>query len=632
MATRLKTVLWSFPVLASITNNVLTNVPQTTIFLPENAKSFKTVKALVSMDDVITVTGGTITTKTVGLRLGAAAFTSVANANALTNSGENLSLFWEQDFTSHFTTNWSGTSMTCDFQLQINQSTGTGVGMVNICVTLKITYEYDDASATHIKTVMWPLNAPGNAVPIAATTYDTIPAWDTELPEASKVYRNIHLVVQGNEARAGAVTDHVITVNVGAATITSGVYEGSLASDRFFRYVWDLTSTYPGTAATQAFQLASSVARNNHLQAWIVVTYEFNPATSTRIMNSLKLPMDLTSPMGGTAATDYQRGTRNLRIAEPGVITTRSCAFFSFWNQIAAVAGLNMRVGTGAFVGYTDNSATLCGSNAAMTRNDTAFTLQRGQNTLNFDVYRTDTADLGWNISGFWLVNYTSDKASQGVGAHNHTVLLSINSCGTVGAYQNTVQTVTPAIPEANFMTVALGLEGFIFTANTIVLGGIAVSVERLAAEGGVEWEPAYIDAAQNDGEVGAYFYYAQVRDIFKRWPGDAESSRLELETARRWRSAYSAGAAAATLWDSVDLTLTYHSITFTVAGNITNSAGGTVTINLCEAATGDRLLSTSRIGNGAYSFTWYDNVIPLFTEARESSTLLGRSDNGVAA
>ena len=82
MATRLKTVFHAFDTLASLTNNTLTNLTQTTIYLPETGtKTFRSVVAHVTFDDIITATGGSITTKTVSLRLGAAGYTSVANAN-----------------------------------------------------------------------------------------------------------------------------------------------------------------------------------------------------------------------------------------------------------------------------------------------------------------------------------------------------------------------------------------------------------------------------------------------------------------------------------------------------------------------------------------------------------------------
>lgn len=633
MATRLKTVKTSFPALASLTNNTLTNLTQITVYLPETGtKTFRSVRATVTFDDIITATGGTLTTKTLNLRLGAAGYTSIANANAATNSGENASFRLNADFTSHFQTNWTGTSMTCDFQLQVNQSTGTTLGMVNVCVTLDITYEYDDTSTTHVKTVVIPLNAPVGALTTGATTYDTIPALDTYLPEDSKVFRNIHLVVQGNEHRNAATTDHTMTLNVGAATVTTGNYEGALASDRAFRYVWDLTSAYPSTGSTQNFQALASVARVNHFQAYLVVTYEFNASTTTSVMNSVMLPMELNSPMGGTTSADYQRGSRELFIQEANPVKQK-IAFFAFWNQAAAIGGLNMRIGTGSFVTYTDAASVLCGVNAAMVRNDAAFTLARGRNKLNFDVYRTDTADFGWNISGFWLVNYTSDKHADGVGAHNHTIEYGLAQNGTAASANNiSVAAVAVQIPEADYFITAVGTELIAMAVGATLPAGYTVRVERLAAEGGIEWEDVYTDLSQSDPEMGWFAAYSQMRSLFKRFPGDADTSRMDIETARRWRVFTAVG----TSWFSLNVIITYHSITYDVADSIAGFGAGAVSIDLHRSdenadQAGELVKSTSRTGNGAFSFTWYDNTEELYVTANDG-TIVGRSQDTLAA
>lgn len=634
MATRLKTVKYAFPALAALTNNTLTTLTQITLYLPETGtKTFRSVVAHVTMNDIITATGGSLTTKTLNLRVGAAAYTSVANANTLTNSGENASFWLSADYTSHFTTNWTGASMTCDFQLQINQSTGTTTGMVNVCVTLDITYEYDDTSTTHVKTAMIPLNAPVAAIATAATTYDTIPVLDTYLPEASKVYRTIFVVMQGNEHRNAATTDHTMTLRIGTATVTTGNYEGGLASDRFFRYVWDATGVYPSTAATQTWQPTATVARVNHFQAYLVVTYEFDASATTSVMNSMVLPMDLASPMGGTTSADYQRGTRELFIQEPGTITTNRVAYYAFWQQIAAISTLNLRIGTGSFIAYTDAASVLAGSNAAMVRNDAAFTLARGRNALNFDVWRSDTADFGWNLSGFWIINYTSSKATAGVGAHNHTVEWGLMQNETAASNSNFTDTASaPIIPETDYFVTAIGNYLIVQLSGTVALSGMAILVERLAAEGGVEWEPVYIDSSQTDPEVGIFFAYAQSRTFYKRWPGDDYSSnRVDLETSRR-RRVHLNGSTAVTGWISLNFILTYHSITHAISGTISGSAGGAVTIGVWRPGTGEKLLQTSRTGNGAYSLTWYDDTESVFAEAYESATLVGRSDTGTAA
>jgi hypothetical protein len=635
MATRLKTVHYAFTTLASLTNNVLTNLAQLTINLPETGtKTFRSAILNVTFNDIITATGGSLTTKTINLRLGAAAYTSIANANTSTNSGENSSFWLAQDYTSHFITNWTGTSMTCDVQLQINQSTGTTLGMVNVSATLEITYEYDDTSATQIKTVFIPLNAPIGALATTATTYDTIPALNTYLPEASKVYRNIHLIFQGNEHRNAATTGHTLTLRVGTATVTSGNYEGALASDKFFRYVWNLTAVYPNTSATQTFQPTSTVARCNHPQAYLVVTYEYNESATTSVMNSLMLPMEIESPFGGPSSIDYQRATRDLWIQEPGPIVTNRIAFFPFWTQVTAIAGLNMRIGSGAFVGYTDTAQVLCGSNGCMIRNDTAFILGRGKNTLNFDIYTTDTLDFGWNSSGFWIINYTSSKAVSGTGSHNHTVFTNITQNGTGAVALKVLTTpVSVQIPETEYFINALGTRTIVLFQGLSLNSGTIIQVERLVAEGGIQWEDAYRDQQQSDPEVGAFLTFSQVRHIFKRFSGDNFNSRIDIETARRW-GIYSPPAAAGTGaagWYGCSLIMTYHSIQYNINGTLTGSFNGLTTLELLREDTNEKLKETTRNGDGSFNFTWFDNTVPVFIKATDNNGDVGLSFPNVA-
>jgi hypothetical protein len=46
---------------------------------------------------------------------------------------------------------------------------------------------------------------------------------------------------------------------------------------------------------------------------------------------------------------------------------------------------------------------------------------------------------------------------------------------------------------------------------------------------------------------------------------------------------------------------------------------------------TEEKLLTTSRVGDGAYSFTWYDNTKNVFVAAREDDNHLGRTTLGTA-
>jgi hypothetical protein len=343
------------------------------------------------------------------------------------------------------------------------------------------------------------------------------------------------------------------------------------------------------------------------------------------------LPMNVDSPMGGTTNTQYQRATREMWIQETN-ISGAKVAFYGFWTQIAAIAGLNMRIGTGAFVTYTDAASVLCGSNAAMVRNDSAFTLARGRNELNFDVYRTDTADFGWNMSGFWLVNYTSDKHADGTGAHNHTVNFGISQNGTAASAALLAVSLTSfPIPETDYFINALGAENIVQPGSAgATAAGYVVQVERLVAEGGMTWETVYLDTPQSDGEVGTFPLYAQMRTLFKRFPGDADSTRMDIETSRTWRIIVNGSGANTAAWFGLSANVTYHSILYDVTGTLTNTDGGVVNIGLHRGDTnadrpGELVKKTTRTGDGSYAFTWYDNTENVYVVA-EDGTNSGRT------
>jgi hypothetical protein len=634
MATRLKTVEYAMPALAAMTDNTLTALTGITISLPEapTGSAFKSVIAMVSAQGTATAAGN-VTTRRIDFSVGGAAAGTHTNANLYTGSGEDIHCFFAADMTAHFVTNWTtGTSKAFAASV-LYDGTATSIAWTNVTVTLYITYEYDDTSSTQIKTVRIPLDCGAGAFGTAkpGTAQATVPNLSTELPEATKVYRSTFVVIQGQKSST-ATTDVTLTMQLDAtAAVTTGIYEGVSATNFFMRYVWDVSAVL-NTASTMGFFAWSSLANTwIHMQAYLIVTYEFDATSSNDTFVSLLMPMEVASPMGGTTSADYQRGDREFWIEEPGTITTKSIAFYSFWDQAAAMAGIQQRIGTGSFMPYTtDTAAVLAGSNAAMIQNDSAFTFTRGRNSVNWDIYRTDTTDLGFNVCGFWILNYTAGKPSTGYGAANHTVFWNLGAFFDGAAnVLRTISAVAPALPESDRFYSAVGTRYLYVTNSTGNAAGVTVLVERLSAEGGVQWEPAYVDIGYTDPESGLRHAFSQVRTLFKRWPNDPDASRMSLQTARRWRTVLNNNAAS---FDYLDLIFTYHSIPFTISGTVTNSGGGTVSLDMHRVSNGELVDSTSRSGNGVYSFTWYDNTENVFVEAVEDSTHLGRSEDGLAS
>ena len=260
-------------------------------------------------------------------------------------------------------------------------------------------------------------------------------------------------------------------------------------------------------------------------------------------------------------------------------------------------------------------------------------TLSRGRNTVNFDCYRTDTADLGSNISGVWILNYTSDKPSGGYGEANHSTFFNMGSVfDGAAASLRSISATAPAISATNYFLNAVGVNYKYHTNTTSNAAGISVTAERLASgEGGVEWEPIYVDVARTDAETGIHECYAQARTFFKRFPTDADPSRVNIETARRWR-AWSGNSS--TTFDYLDMIITYHTISYTVTDSISGFSG-TVDLELHRSKDdlskpGELLATTTRSGDGAYSFVWYDDTVPVFVRA-DDGTNVGTSQEDYA-
>lgn len=644
MSTSQKTVCFPLPVLASFTEAVVSNFTQINVTIPESSLTFRSVWVEVMADDIISATGGTITEWRIGGRLGAAAYTTNTNLNDIANSGENMSPFLCADLTSHFTTNWAGQASsgvaTFDLQVYIDQSTGTTLNFINGTALLWITYDYDDTSSTQLLTAWIPFDSPTGALGTSkpGSPTDTIPNLDSFLGYGSIAYKGCAVVAEGNAAVNASTASDTLNIQVDSLTAyASGTKTQSLASDRYFRDMADMMSggsmIFTTNATHSLYVWNGTTGRNNHLVLYMVVTFTFSASSSNDGNRSLLIPASSPSPAGGTTSSDYQRFVNELWIAEPTTITIQKSAFRLHFEESAAVSGLNFRAGSQSFRAYTVAAPTTCGGVALQRTIDDNVTLARGLNTLTADVYRTDTTNLVWLLSGVWIINYKCAKPSGGWGKANRTVMHNFQVFSTVNANQSwVISGVAPPIPESNYLASCIGVQMCLMSGSaSIALTGLAMLVERTSGEGGVEWWSIISDSYQTDAEVGAHFVYGYNKNIFKRFPNDVGvGNRLDVETSRRYR--FISGNSVQ-VWPMLNLMIVYHAITYTVSGTLTaySGDGSGITVDLYRSDTNEKMLTTTTAAGGTYSFTWYDNVIEVYTVARQSSGKQGRSDNGVA-
>lgn len=636
MAIREKTVCFAFPMTTVLVQDaVTTNLTQITLYIPEASPVFTSVFVEVGFQDLITATGGRIAEHRCGLRLGAAAYTTITELDDINHSSENMAgVIGPFDFTSHFTTNWTGTSMTCDVQVYFDQNTGTTLGMANVTALVYVTYQYDDTAATQIKTVWVPLESLAGSLPTAAANFGTnqIPQLTGAggmLPEGSPVIRDWFLVIEGNENNNNvANSDFTMSVNIDGGTTTSfTTQEAALGSDRFCR--WFYKPTIPATGSSHNLQLWSSLANKcNHVTVTLYVTYEFALTGTTRVLNSILVPIEIASPLGSGGESAASRFTREIMIQEPGSITLKQSGFRINYNVQATPVQHSWRAGGQAFRTYTALMLVSCGMFSVQQRIDSGseqgagITIDRGRNSIAIDGYVFTTVNQMTNVNGYVILNYESDLGANGIGQHCHTVFKTLLPWDAALSDRNRIDDYSFSIPESNYWIVATGFSFIQWVQTNSAC--ITFDVECLSTEGkGGGYYEIYADAYQADSERACSVVWLRGRDTFKRFPADAGPDRVDIGVARDYRlfntTACSNGIFAA---------LTYHSFTWTAAGNISghNAALPTV-VRLVDDQTGEVMQQqTLAAGTTAFSFTVYDNTEDYYISAYQDDTHVGRS------
>lgn len=643
MATRLSPILKvpvNFGNPADLADAVLTLVGTPTIYIPENSVtnpvSFVSVILNVAFQDTSTATGATFTETRAACTLSGAGASTITELDDLSATGENIGgVFGPLDFTSYFNTNFGTvTSKTCDVNAYFDVSTGTGLLTRGVYAWFEIQYTFDDSAANRIKTIGYDLESITGALTTTAnTSYGTIKqltgGGGLLNGYATPVVRYAWAEVRGNFGANNNATDANINYSFdGSGSNALPTREAALATDTWQLYQIDLSAL--STGATHTIDLWSSLAtRWQCLNVTIYVTYEYVVSGTTRILNYLELPLEYETPLNGTSANERHRQTRTVVIPEPGTITQHNISV-DFCYQSNASATLQIRAGSQAsFRGYAAIANVVGGMFEAThvldsrSASGSAITLARGKNEFVIDVYRSTGAVS--NLSGLIRVLYESDVPASGIDSASKCCYKFARQMDYTATGDNTVSNVSFAIPEADYWLIGIGMQLNIYTAASS--GCINAWAEVNSGEGeGDGWRSLYTDPFIGDAELAFARVFVRGRDAFKRHPDDADTSRLDLEANRRFRVT----CTGTTIRMGWKLIMNYHSQSFAVSGNITNSDGGTVDLYLFTADTHELYAVTSRVGNGAYSFNVHDPVQEYYVVAYEDNVFKGRSANGV--
>lgn len=566
-------------------------------------------------------------------------WTTATVASTLNESDENYTYLMVADVTAEFTARFSGASNTVRWGYYI-YGTASTTGWSNASAKLILTYEYDDtAHSTRVKTVRIPIESLNGRLTTSyaeicqGSAVNQIPKLTGAggfLPEASVVIRQAFLELWGNTI-PNAVTDGALTLRLdtGGTTYAYNAIDNTQDSSSTLKVMWDITAeTF--TAAKALYAVVTGTTMIGFLGGWLTVTYEYDHSSSTTILNSLFLGLGEDSN-NVLASGDKSVASVDRYLEEPGTLTMVQSAIWITYQSGNTSDTFTFKAGSQTATGYTPTAdGSMCGMSSIVHRIDSggyrgeAITLARGKNTFTAEWY-VGTANRIGNVSCCMILNYTSDKAAAGDGVHAHSVHFPVFANNR--AFGTTVQasaTVDPKIIESDYWL--MGVMPMVYvTGLGAALDGQILDVERLSGEGN-GWTTLFSSLYTGVGENGCWINNGVCRFMFKRWPNDPDTDRMDIEGARTWRIFGTSKQYGLGLW------VTWHSHTFTISGTVSGYAdadGAGLTVRIYRTSDGFFLGETTTTAGGNFSLPWYDNTENYRAICEEDSTHVGASVAG---
>ena len=632
---------------------------------------------------------GSVSSITKGFFLDGVGGTATRN-RTITNSGAGQSLNF---LGPAFFPSMANTAFT------VNSSIGvTGIRTMNGYGKVSLEYFYDSASSnvtnTRIKTVKIPVEGSNIGLSTSLTNLanlaNQIPNLSTFLPEANVIIRDVFFECSADfNTSISTVPPEGIFLNLrfdGANTISATSYNTpsfpSLNLKTINKLYTNANSTLINVFQTSNLEVSTSnsAISLNTVGGILVVTYTYDEANTTTVLNSIQIPIN-TKKLGYTAGDigdNIDRFSTEFYIQEPGPIELVQSGYMLRYS-----APLGVTISTGAGNQYLRRFAgvgttiTRVGDISIFRRVDegtlggAGLSLSRGKNNLQIDVVgerigSATTPTVGSAISGVLYLNYKSSKASSGTYSHNRTI------------YNNNILTWGDAITGTQNKPIFFLING----ATPLAFGGSTATLFKFYQDGyylnsvgfnhvmvvsgaatplSLNYKiksDVYVEALgssdtyifniqsplfDGDNESGFHILNIDFSDLYSKTKDDYKINKEYSSQKYFFPFYYGFGITAGFSQLSIETTITnaawhqafyyttYHTISYTISGTISGSAGGTVEISAYRTDTDEEVGYTSRTGNGTYSIQWFDNTIDVYVVAYESSTLKGVSAKGLA-
>ena len=656
MAERIKTIEWGFetlpgPLSASTGLIVAQWVPEL-LYLPETAsRVFESVYLKINWLNTSSknTLRANLNSFNIQTRLdGAASYTNNRLTCSVADTGENFSFETWCDATSDFNTHFlSGTEKGLTATFAFTQSNGAIDGLINpVNLTCKaiITYKYNDAGvAKKIKTIRIPLegtniNVGSSTLGAIVGTQQQIPAFDIDLPESGIVYKNFFIEIKSG-INTTTTTGQTCSFNIVGSDVPNsfGVGVMSFSSPNFslgstinifnlFKRN-DLTSTFSGTKNLTFLQSAFVASKWAFHQPICYLTYEYDENLSSRVFNSVNIPVNFA--IDNNVSSVAQSGTITsipFMVSEPGQIETKHCGVIGRLNAYTNLASnfnlceVSQNAATGVFNPATMQT-TMKDFVMFSTRIDSgslrsgSFNLVSGKNNIKIGLYAI-TGNIVNMLQGNLLLNYISDKDSNGSDVHNKTILkLGTKPAQTnpqfLGIYSGVM---SASIPENSWYLNSLGIwwqTMFQATAVNCYNSFIYTKEENIYKVSGSFTSRVYAASIAELCPFGlSYDYTAQ----FMNHKQDTFTFKFNPLYSRTFVF-YNILTNTQSFMYS-ELIYTYNSISYDIFGRVQNLTGSHTSssdVYLYSKKTGECLAKTIISQDGFYKFTYFDKNDDLF-------------------
>jgi hypothetical protein len=145
-------------------------------------------------------------------------------------------------------------------------------------------------------------------------------------------------------------------------------------------------------------------------------------------------------------------------------------------------------------------------------------------------------------------------------------------------------------------------------------------------------WVEMYSDGGVlgSAAELGLYRVYSRGGDVFNRYSGDVDDTKLSLTKPRQFRCIGTGG----TFMGGCYMVASFHQITYLITGSLSGYSGdgSGILVNVYRSGSNEYVTSSITAAGGAFTASVFDGYTPHYCTAYQDSTRLGRSANSLPA